>query len=72
VFEKIGTIVADAVAGHDVRQLHLVGGTCRFPGIAEVIADVTGVPARVPGDPLFVTALGLAGNDTAIPDSGAS
>lgn len=66
VFEKIGTIVAGAIAGHDVRQVSLVGGTCRFPRIAEVIADVTGVPARVPGDPLFVTALGLAGNDTGV------
>jgi ethanolamine utilization protein EutJ len=64
VFEKIGTIVAGAIAGHDVAQLHLVGGTCRFPRIAEVLTDVTGVPASVPGDPLFVTALGLAGNDT--------
>ena len=64
VLEKIGTIVHDVISPHETEQLHLVGGTCRFPGIAEVIAGVTGVGARVPGDPLFVTALGLAAHDT--------
>ena len=63
VFEKIGTIVAKAIDGHAVDHLHLVGGTCRFPGIAGVVADVTGVPATVPSDPMFVTALGLAAGD---------
>jgi len=63
VFEKIGTVVADAVRGHDVGHLHMVGGTCRFPGIAEVVEEVVGVEASVPADPLFVTALGLAAND---------
>lgn len=61
---QIGTIVAGAIAGHHVPELSLVGGTCRFPRIAEVLGEVTGVPATLPGDPLFVTALGLAGNDT--------
>jgi ethanolamine utilization protein EutJ len=63
VFEKIGTIVAGAVAGHGVQRLHLVGGTSRFPGIAGVIGAVTGLPATVPVDPMFVTALGLAYHD---------
>jgi ethanolamine utilization protein EutJ len=63
VFEKIGTIVRRVIAPHNVEQLHLVGGTCRFPGIADVIGGVTGVPACVPADPLFVTALGLAAQD---------
>jgi ethanolamine utilization protein EutJ len=63
VFEKIGTIVRRVIAPHDVERLHLVGGTCRFPGIAEVIGGVTGVPACVPSDPMFVTALGLAAQD---------
>jgi len=64
VLEKIGTIVGDVITPHGADQLHLVGGTCRFSGIAEVISDVTGVEARVPGDPLFVTSLGLAAHDT--------
>ena len=63
VWEKIATIVGRAIAPHDVPVLHLVGGTCRFPGIDAVVSSVTGVPATVPGDPLFVTSLGCAYRD---------
>ena len=63
VWEKIGTIVAQVIAPHDVPVIQLVGGTCRFPGIDRVIESVTGVPTEVPGDPLFVTALGLSYRD---------
>jgi ethanolamine utilization protein EutJ len=63
VFEKIGAIVEASTGPYDVPSIELVGGTCRFPGIAEVIGSVTGVPCRVPGDPLFVTPLGFAHRD---------
>ena len=60
VFEKVGTIVASHVAGTGVESIHLVGGTSAFAGIAEVVADVTGLPTCVPGNPLYVTPLGVA------------
>jgi ethanolamine utilization protein EutJ len=60
VLEKVATIVARHVRGRDVEVIHLVGGTCAFAGIAEVVTEVTGIPAVVPSDPLFVTPLGVA------------
>jgi ethanolamine utilization protein EutJ len=68
VFEKVATIVARHVADHDVDTIHLVGGTAAFPGIAEVVAQGTGLPVQVPPRPLLVTPLGVAlhdGGDTA-------
>lgn len=63
VMEKVGTITARHVRAHDVDAIYLVGGTANFKGIAEVVAQVTGVPTSVPGEPLFVTPLGIALND---------
>jgi ethanolamine utilization protein EutJ len=63
VFEKIGAIVRRAIADHDVRAISLVGGTCRFPTAAAVIAEGAGVRCTVPTDPMFVTVLGLADAD---------
>ena len=60
VMEKIGTIVNRHLAGWSVGRLHLVGGACAFPGMAEVISEVTGLPASVAPDPQLVTPLGLA------------
>lgn len=65
VFEKIGSIVRDVVAPYRVQTVHLVGGTCRFPGIDRVVAEETGIRTTVPSDPLFVTGLGLAYHDRA-------
>lgn len=62
--EKIGTIVARQIRGHDVGRIYLVGGTAAFSGIAPIIADITSVPAEVPAHPLFVTPLGVASFDT--------
>ena len=42
------------------RDYYLVGGTARYPGIAAVIEEVTGVKTVVPGDPLLVTPIGIA------------
>ena len=60
VMEKVGTIINRHIAGHNVEHLYLVGGTCAFPGMDEVIEEVTGVETILPGNPLFVTPLGIA------------
>jgi ethanolamine utilization protein EutJ len=60
VMEKVGTIINRHIAGHSVDRLYLVGGTCAYPGMAKVIEEVTGVETILPGNPLFVTPLGIA------------
>lgn len=69
VLEKIASIVARQIEGHDVERIYLVGGTSAFTGIAGVVSAVTGVPTVVPGNPLFVTPLGVAFHDTADADT---
>jgi ethanolamine utilization protein EutJ len=69
VMEKVASIVARHVRiyqeqrGGAVDQLVLVGGTSRFPGIAEVVEEYSGLPTQVPQRPLFVTPLGIAMHD---------
>ena len=63
VMEKVGTIVRRHIAGHKVDKIYLVGGTCAYPGMDEVIREVTGVETVLPGNPLFITPLGIAMND---------
>jgi ethanolamine utilization protein EutJ len=69
VMEKVASIVARHVAinhsqnGVQVEQLVLVGGTSKFPGIAAVVEEYTGLPTFVPERPLFVTPLGIAMHD---------
>ncbi|WP_220488152.1 ethanolamine utilization protein EutJ [Tessaracoccus sp. MC1756] len=58
--EKISTIVRAAVAGHDVDVIHLVGGTAAFLGIADIMADITGIRTVVAPEPMLVTPLGVA------------
>jgi ethanolamine utilization protein EutJ len=60
VMEKVGTIVARHIAPYHVSSVYLVGGTVAFPGFAEVVQAVVGVPTSVPTAPLFVTPLGIA------------
>ncbi len=60
VMEKVATIISRHIADHRVETLYLVGGTSAFQGIAEVIAEITGVAAVVPTNPLLVTPLGVA------------
>ena len=64
VMEKVATIVGRHLAGRAVNSVYLAGGTSAFPGLAEVVTEVTGIPAFVPGKPLFVTPLGIALHDT--------
>jgi len=49
--------------GTSVDQLVLVGGTAKFPGIASVVEEYTGISTCVPDRPLFVTPLGIALHD---------
>lgn len=60
VMEKVGSIIRRHVAGHPVDTIYLVGGTCAFPGMDRVIEEYTGIRTILPGNPLFVTPLGIA------------
>lgn len=60
VLEKMATIVAGSIAGHDVQRIHLVGGTSAFTGIEEIMTRVTGVKATAAPHPMLVTPLGVA------------
>jgi ethanolamine utilization protein EutJ len=63
VMEKVGSIVKRHVAGHHVDRLYLVGGTCAYPGMDKVVEEYTGIETVLPGNPLFVTPLGIAMNN---------
>lgn len=63
VMEKVGSIVNRHIEGHRVDRLYLVGGTCAYPGMDKVIQEYTGVETVLPGNPLFVTPLGIAMNN---------
>ena len=63
VMEKVGAIVNRHIEGHRVDRLYLVGGTCAYPGMDKVIEEYTGVETVLPGNPLFVTPLGIAMNN---------
>ena len=63
VMEKVGSIVNRHVQGHRVDKLYLVGGTCAYPGMDQVVQEYTGIETVLPGNPLFVTPLGIAMNN---------
>jgi ethanolamine utilization protein EutJ len=63
VMEKVATIVSRHIAGYPVDKLYLVGGTCAYPGMDKVIEEMTGIETVLPGNPLFVTPLGIAMNN---------
>jgi ethanolamine utilization protein EutJ len=63
VMEKVGTIVNRHIRGHKVERIYLVGGTCAYPGMSAVIQEVTGIETLLPGNPLFITPLGIAMNN---------
>jgi ethanolamine utilization protein EutJ len=60
VMEKVAAITARHVQGYDVDAVYLVGGTCKFPRMAETIGNYLNLPVRLPGDPLFITPMGIA------------
>lgn len=63
VMQKVGTIVERHTRGRDIRSIMLVGGSCAYPGMAEVVQETTGIPSRVPLNPLLITPLGIAMHD---------
>ena len=63
VMEKVGSIINRHIRDHRVDRLYLVGGTCAYPGMDQVIEEVTGIETVLPGNPLFVTPLGIAMNN---------
>jgi ethanolamine utilization protein EutJ len=71
VMEKVADIVARhiQISQVEVEQLTLVGGTSTFPGMADVVAEYTGIPTFVPERPVFVTPLGIAMNDVPAKES---
>ncbi|MGI5952387.1 MAG: ethanolamine utilization protein EutJ [Brooklawnia sp.] len=58
--EKMATIAAEALQGHDPEKIVLVGGASSFPGAPGVFSDVLGRKVIRPGEPLFPTPLGTA------------
>ena len=63
VMEKVGTIVRRHITGHKIERIYLVGGTCAYPGMDQVIQEITGIETTLPGNPLFITPLGIAMNN---------
>ena len=63
VMEKVASIISRHIQDHPVDIIYLVGGTSAFTGIAAVIEQTTGVKTVVPGNPLFITPLGIAMHD---------
>lgn len=65
VIEKVSSIISRHIAGWEVDGIYLVGGTCCLTGIEGIIEKKTGIPTYKPGNPMFVTPLGIARNCTA-------
>ena len=63
VMEMVGSIINRHVEGQKVDMLYLVGGTCAYPRMDKVIEEYTGIETVLPGNPLFVTPLGIAMNN---------
>ena len=60
VMEKVGSIIARHIDRRPVTEITLVGGSCSFAGMVDVIAEYTGLPTRLPEHPMWVTPLGIA------------
>lgn len=63
VMEKVGSIINRHISRQKVDRLYLVGGTCAYPGMDKVIEEYTGIETILPGNPLFITPLGIAINN---------
>ena len=65
VIEKVSSIISRHIEGREVDGIYRVGGTCCLTGIEGIIEKKTGIPTYKPGNPMFVTPLGIARNCTA-------
>lgn len=68
VMEKVASITDRHIreCGVPVERLTLVGGTCSYPGMVNVIEEYTGIPTEVPDRPVFVTPIGMAMHDNGV------
>ncbi|UZQ51757.1 ethanolamine utilization protein EutJ [Clostridium kluyveri] len=64
VVEKMADIVVQHIKGFNVNEIYLVGGTCCLKDIEKVFEKYTGIKTIKPHDPLLVTPMGIAMNDT--------
>ncbi|WP_232699606.1 ethanolamine utilization protein EutJ [Brevibacillus daliensis] len=64
VIDKVSSIINRHVAGHEVKELYLAGGTCCFSGVEAIIERQTGIATYKPSNPMSVTPLGIALNCT--------
>ena len=60
VFQKMASIVRQHLGAGRKETLYLVGGTCSFPGVVEIMKTETGLEVILPSHPLLVTPLGIA------------
>ncbi|HNY90023.1 MAG TPA: ethanolamine utilization protein EutJ [bacterium] len=65
VFEKMADIIRTHLADRPVEQLYLSGGTCCFPGAADIFAaELPGLEVILPSEPLYLTPLAITMNQT--------
>lgn len=62
VIQKVSTIIKENIKDYGIDDIYLVGGTCCFEGIEEIIEKETGIRTRKPSNPFLVTPLGIAMN----------
>ena len=62
VVEKMASIVAGAIRGHQVKTIYVVGGACCFKEFEGIFEKRIGIPTVKPAAPLLVTPLGIAMN----------
>lgn len=60
VVQKISSIIDRHIAGFNVKDIYLVGGTCCLTGIENIIAKELNKPTFKPENPMFITPLGIA------------
>ncbi|PHV02009.1 ethanolamine utilization protein EutJ [Iodobacter sp. BJB302] len=61
VFEKMSDIVRDHLAGHEVADLYLSGGSCTMPGVQSLFAhEFPNHRVHLPRHPIYLTPLAIA------------
>lgn len=62
VLQKMASIVTRHIAGRNIQEIHLVGGTCCLKNMEQVMEKEIGLPVYKPANPFLVTPLGIALN----------
>ena len=62
VVQKMASIVNHHIAGRNVSEIHLVGGTCCLKNMEQIMEKEIGKPVYKPTNPFLVTPLGIALN----------